>query len=277
MKIKRSYLQLLLGPLAAALVLANCTVKEGSDGDSCTKGDKDSGCECPGGAVGYQVCNSQGVYGSCVCPGTSGDGTSGSTGSSGSGAGTTNGTAGKTGTSQGGSGNGSQAGAGNDTTEGGADNAGGSGEGGAGGAGVAIDPDDCYSCLAVQCPQELDACLNDPTCISADADGTGQYERISTCIEAERASGLVKRDVVRGCGVTIGASPDPDVISAWAPVGMAATTTNLMNCMATSGSETPNADWANSDANFPVDAQNNVKPTAWPADSCAKLSCTSKH
>jgi hypothetical protein len=128
--------------------------------------------------------------------------------------------------------------------------------------------------LLQQCNTELEACLDDPICFSTDGDGTGQYERIIACIDRERETGLVKRDVVRGCGVTIGASSNPDLVSDWAPESMADTTTNLLNCLATSASDPkgPNADWANDMAtNFP-----NNMPTAWPADSCAKISCTGK-
>jgi hypothetical protein len=45
--------------------------------------------------------------------------------------------------------------------------------------------------------------------------------------------------------------------------------------MATSSSQTPNADWANSDENFPI-VNDDVVPAPWPGDSCAKLSCTAK-
>lgn len=271
MNIKRSYFHGLLAAVTVGLLLANCTVKE-SNGDECTKGDKNSGCECPGGLVGYQVCNSEGVFGSCVCP--SGNSTSGS----GSGGSSSN-------NNEGGSGNETSSGASSGAgTTGGTSSmneagAGGaiSGEAGAGGAGTTemFDPNDCEACLAVLCKDEYDACLTDEQCFSEMGDGSGQYERIAACIIDQRASGLVKRDVVRGCGVTIGASPDPDLQSAWAPEGMADTTTNLLNCMATSSKETPNADWANSDENFPI-VDDMVMPTPWPSDSCAKLACTSK-
>jgi hypothetical protein len=113
--------------------------------------------------------------------------------------------------------------------------------------------------------------LADEQCFSANSDGSGEYEAISTCIELARADGLVKRDAVRGCGVTFGASPDPDLASDWAPQTMAATTTDLLNCLATSNGLPTNADWANDLAtNFP-----NNMPAPWPEDSCAKLACTS--
>ena len=86
--------------------------------------------------------------------------------------------------------------------------------------------------------------------------------------------GLVKRDVVRGCGVTIGASADPDVISSWAPEGMDPVTTDLLNCMADAPGAAP-ASWANDDRNYPVDGNDMINPTPWPDGTCAKLACTS--
>lgn len=264
MNIKRSYFKLLMASAGVGLFLANCTVKNSTD-DSCEKGDKDTGCACPGGLTGYQVCDSDGVFGSCICPDDN------------SGAGTGNGTAGKN-SSTGGTGNEG----GEPTTSGGKTNTAGTdtggvapvtgGAGGEGGAGPIVFPDyeTCEECLEDLCQTELDACLADEQCFSAAADGSGEYEAISECIEAERASGIAKRDAVRGCGVTLGASSDPDLVSLWAPQGMAAATTNLLNCLATSSSLTPDADWANDPANFPNDV-----PTAWPEDSCAKLACTS--
>jgi len=128
--------------------------------------------------------------------------------------------------------------------------------------------------LADRCAKEYAACDADPKCISADLDGTGQYERIAACIDTERVKGVVKRDVVRGCGVTIGASPDPDVISAWAPENMAATTTNLLNCMADAPGADP-ASWANDDRNYPVDGNDMINPTPWANGTCAKDACAS--
>jgi hypothetical protein len=258
MNIKRSYLKLAMSSVTVGLFLANCTVKE-SQSDECERGDKDTGCECPDGAVGYQVCNSSGVFGSCQCPGSENTaGTSGNGGSSSStDGGAPSGIAGKTHIIAG-------ADAGGAPTEPGA-----GGAGGEGGAGFPVFAT-CEECLMQLCATELDACLNDVQCFSADGDGSGEYEAISTCIESERASGVAKRDAVRGCGVTFGASSNPDLASDWAPQDMAATTTNLLNCMATSSSQTPNANWANDPANFP-----NNMPAPWPEDSCAKLACTS--
>jgi hypothetical protein len=263
MNIKRSYFKLLMASAGVGLFLANCTVKQGDD--ECERGDKDSGCDCPGNAKGYQVCDSDGVFGECICPdgntaGTSGENTAGKNSSTGG----TSGDEGGAPSSSGGKGGTYTAG----TGAGGVDAV----NGGAGGEGGAA-PDymeDCQKCLADLCKTEFDACFADPDCFSADGDGTGEYEAISTCIETARADGLVKRDAVRGCGVTFGASPDPDSVSLWAPQAMAATTTNLLNCLATSDSLPTNADWANDPANFP-----NGTPAPWPADSCAKLACTS--
>lgn len=270
MNIKRSYFKLLMASAGVGLFLANCTVKNSSD-ESCEKGDKDVGCDCPGGLTGYQECDSDGVFGSCVCPDDN------------SGAGRNNsGVGGKSALVDGGAGN---EGGEPSTPSGGKASTGGTSAGGAGGAatvtagaggeggdGPVVSPTyvTCEDCLADVCQAQLDACLADAQCFSVDGDGSGEYEAISECIEAERASGVAKRDAVRGCGVTLGASSDPDLVSLWAPQGMAPTTTNLLNCLATSSSETPNADWANDPNNFP-----NGVPTAWPEDSCAKLACTS--
>ena len=264
MNIKRSYFKLLMASAGVGLFLANCTVKEG---DECDKGDKDSGCDCPGNATGYQVCDGDGVFGECICPdgntaGTGNDNTAGKNSSTGGTSGDEGGaptsTAGNAGTTY-------TAG----TSAGGVAAVNG-GAGGEGGAGMPDYMENCSACLDDLCKTELDACLADPDCFSADGDGSGEYEAISSCIETARADGLVKRDAVRGCGVTFGASPNPDLASDWAPQTMAATTTNLLNCLATSNSQPTNADWANDPANFPNDV-----PAPWPADSCAKLACTS--
>jgi len=155
-------------------------------------------------------------------------------------------------------------------------------EGGAAGT-ANIDPTDCGACLATLCPKQWAAseAANETSsssgeyCLSKNTDGTGQYERIIKCVDGQRASGLVKRDVVRGCGVTIGASPDADLISAWAPEGMAPATTNLLNCMADAPGAQP-ASWANDDANYPLDKDNVPQPAPWAAGTCAKLACTSQ-
>lgn len=264
MNIKRSYFKLLMASAGVGLFLANCTVKSSSD-ESCEKGDKAVGCDCPGSLTGHQVCDSDGVFGACVCPDDN------------SGAGTKNSSTAGTSTDEGGApaSTGGKSGNTAGTDSGGvAPVAGGAGgAGGEGGAGPVVFPtyNTCEDCLLDLCQAEMDACLADEQCFSAAADGSGEYEAISECIEAERAKGgVAKRDAVRGCGVTLGLSSNPDLASDWAPQGMAPATTNLLNCLATSSSETPNADWANDPANFPNDV-----PTAWPEDSCAKLACTS--
>jgi len=269
MNIKRSYFKLLMASATVGLFLANCTVKNATDdtdtkeGEACEEGDTNSGCKCADDSIGFQECNSKGVYGKCVC-----DDTSGSAGTNNSTAGKSNGTAGTDGNEGGApvSNGGTTYTAG---TAGVAPVTGGAG--GEGGAGPVVFPAfaTCEECLAELCPTEFDACFSDEQCFSAASDGSGEYEAISLCIEGERAKGIAKRDAVRGCGVTFGASPDASLASDWAPVGMAPTTTNLLNCMATSNSLTPDADWANDPANFPNDV-----PTAWPEDSCAKLACT---
>jgi len=275
MNIKRSFFTLLMGSAGFGLFLANCTVSTSSS-DKCSKGDKDTGCECPGKITGYQVCNSSGVFGDCQCPGTN------TAGSSNSSAGNTSTEAGAGNMSEGGTtGKGGTTGNGGATTTAGTattagTDAGGvsSAEGGAGGAGGENGgfPDfvTCEDCLMELCPTQFTACLDDPQCFSTDGDGTGEYEAISTCIEGERASGVAKRDAVRGCGVTFGANSNPDLVSPWAPHDMAGTTTDLINCMATSQSLPVDAKWANASTNFP-----NGVPAPWPNDSCAKLACTS--
>lgn len=267
MNIKRSYLQLFLGSVTVGLFLANCTVQQAKDDGSCAKGDVQNGCACPDGSVGYQKCTSEGVFGSCVCPASNSGGGASNTGTAGK---TSGNDAGATSTPIGGKTGSGTAGSYTAGGDGGAapivDPAAG-GAGGAGGApGLTFDPEDCESCLAVLCKNELDTCLADDTCFQ-------QYADITDCINGERATGLAKRDVVRGCGVNVGTSPNASLQSFWGdPQTLAPETTNLLNCMATSSSETPSSAWANDLAtNFP-----NNMPAPWPADSCAKLSCTSK-
>lgn len=264
MTIKRSYRHLFMGSLAVALLLANCTVKEDAD-DSCEKGDKDVGCDCPGNAEGYQTCTSEGVFGSCICPDETG-GTAGVGNTSGTSAG------------GGGQDEGGAAGGGTGGTSGGAGEAGAGGasspEGGAGGEGgeggeAPFAFVDCDECLQTLCADQWDACLgadDDELCLN-------QYFAVSECIEADRSLNNVTRDRLRGCGVTLGASPNSNLVGAWAPEQMTAEATDLINCMATSAEVVPpNGDWADvNGASFPESG-----PTPWPADSCAKLACTSK-
>ncbi len=266
MIIKRSYLHLLMGSVGVALLLSNCTVKEDNDG-SCEKGDKEVGCDCPGNTKGYQECGKDGVFGSCICTkGSSGSGNTGGGddegGSDSGGSGGTSG-GGSAGTSGGGSdgkGGASDAGA----------NAGGAPEGGADGAGG--EPpfafETCTECLETLCAAEWEACAaaEDELCET-------QFGQVADCIEEDRATGPngtnVTRDRLRGCGVTLGTSANPSV-GDWAPAQMTDETTNLINCLATSSSELPDDEWANLNGpNF----QGGPKP--WPADSCAKLACTS--
>lgn len=272
MTIKRSYFHFLMGSAAVALFLANCTVKEKADDGSCDKGDKQTGCDCPGGLTGYQECNAKGVYGSCVCPDDNSNAGTGNTSTAGKTGGDEGGTSagGTTYGGNGGTGNTSTAGDGNVA----AANAGGASDGGAGGAGgldlSQIDPDDCEGCMAIVCPKEWKACEDDVKCIGPDGGPKGQYERITECITEQRVDGNVPRDVVRACGVSIGTSPTGNFNDVWAPEGMEPTTTAILNCMATSASEEPNAAWANDTDNY------DPKVTVWPKDSCAKLACTSK-
>jgi hypothetical protein len=256
MNSKRSVWKLLVSVACVGLFVTNCTIKTDDDDSSgCTPGKKKDCSACDNGVTGSQTCQDDGSYGACVCPGSvNGGASSGGASSGGSSSGGKSATAGYAGT----------------WTGGGASVA---GEGGEGGTGPVVYAD-CLDCLADRCAKEYAACDADPKCISADLDGTGQYERIAACIDTERVKGVVKRDVVRGCGVTIGASPDPDVISAWAPENMAATTTNLLNCMADAPGADP-ASWANDDRNYPVDGNDMINPTPWANGTCAKDACAS--
>lgn len=250
------------------LFLANCTVKNSTD-ESCEKGDVDNGCECPGNQTGYQKCNSDGVFGECICPDDNSNAGTGNTSTAGKNS-STGGTDGEGGepTSTGGktytAGTNSGAGVASVTA----------GAGGEGGAApitfVPTDPNDCEECLAVLCADEKKKCDEDTSVPSSCLD---QYAAIIDCIDAERENGLVKRDAVRACGVSLGSSSTGNFNDAWAPADMLPTTTDLLNCLATSATDPqgPNPDWANDPNNFPA-----AGPTPWPADSCAKFSCTAK-
>jgi hypothetical protein len=125
-----------------------------------------------------------------------------------------------------------------------------------GGSGV----DSCDQCMVMNCSQEFDDCFADPMCISGDPMKPGQYEVVTACVEQLRTSRAVKRVDLRNCGLTVGTG------SAWPPVGMADSTTNIINCMATGQTNVPmNNSWA--------DPQNVTQP--WAPNSCAKLACTS--
>jgi len=120
--------------------------------------------------------------------------------------------------------------------------------------------DACDKCLDMQCGKELDDCLADPVCFSGDPQDPGQYEQVTSCVEQLRTRQAVKRPDLRNCGLTVGTG------SGWPPDGMADTTTNLINCMATGQTMIPmNNSWA--------DTQNLSQP--WAPASCAKLACTS--
>jgi hypothetical protein len=279
MKSLRSSFGLLLVTFGAALLFANCKVTSVESDESCTPNETRH-CTCTNGDDGSQVCNSKGTaYNACRCEGTDGGG-SANNGSGGDGNTATEGghesDGGTAGSSTGGTANG---GSGGTAANGGAagSTSAAAGMGGEGGANFDdIDPTDCAACLAQLCPTQWQACEADANCQSPDLDGSGQYERIQNqCVEPERRSGVVKRDVVRGCGVSIGRSTDPDYLSDWAPEDMAQSTIDLMNCMAM-GSRSPDGSWANDPNNFPVDDEQVIHPVPWPDGTCAKLACTSK-
>ena len=256
----RSMWKLFVGVAGLGLLVNNCTIKTDDSGSAgagnassgaCSPiGAKKSGCICAGNLTSYQLCTEEGIFGACVCDDVSVGGASSVAGGT------------------------SYAGATSHAGTGGASSAGAAAVGDAGAGGdTNVVYATCEDCLADRCQKQFDACNADPTCISANVDGSGQYELIAACINKERVNGLVKRDVVRGCGVTIGASPDPD-FSLWAPAGMDPVTTDLLNCMADApGAQA--ASWANDDANYPVDSNDMINPTPWAAGTCAKDACTS--
>jgi hypothetical protein len=125
-----------------------------------------------------------------------------------------------------------------------------------GGSGV----DSCDQCMVMKCSQEMNECFADPMCISGDPMAPGQYEIVTACVEQLRTMTAVKRGDLRMCGLRVGTG------TAWPPVGMADSTTNIINCMATGETNVPmNNDWA---------APQNLM-TPWAPTSCAKLACTS--
>lgn len=260
---KRSSFGFLFATLGAVALFTNCTVKSvdgdgdagasngnnttnNSTGDVCDKGETKA-CTCTNGKSGAQDCNSdQSGFDRCVCDGVPDTG-----GSSSGGSGNNGGEPAETGgTTYGG--NGAYAGE-SPTTDGGA----------GGAAPVQIDPTDCAGCLEQLCAAEFDACDKDLDC-------PDQFSNVLDCITMERGNGLVKRDAVRGCGVTIGASPDPSTPAgaAWAPQQMAQATTNLINCLASGDGN--DVSWANDDANF------TPAIVPWKDGTCAKLACTSE-
>jgi len=263
-------MKLLLGVSGMGLLVTNCTLKSASDdaaagaSGTCVAG-KVIECACPGGKKGTQSCLASSTYGTCDCSAAT-DG-----GASSGGASAAGGASSSSGATSGGA-NGVAAATGNDAGAGGASEA---GAGGAGGEGPVVYAT-CDDCLADRCKAQYDACFDNPNCVSTNVDGSGQYEKIAACIDKQRvANGLVKRDVVRGCGVTIGANPAANFTDAWAPEEMDPVTTDLLNCMADAPGAAP-ASWANDDANYPVDSNDMINPTPWPANTCAKDACTSK-
>jgi len=249
--------KVLLGVVGVGLLVTNCTIKTD---DSCDPGEKKNCNSCDNNVTGTQTCGDDGTYGACYCPGSVNGGGSNAGGSN---AGASSVAGGSSGGASNGGASSNHAGEAGATT---------SGDAGAGGEAPTVFAN-CEACLDVRCAKEYAACDADPDCISTDIDGTGQYERIAKCINQERVKGLVKRDVVRGCGVTIGVSADPNY-DAWAPTNMDPTTTALMNCMADAPGATA-ASWANDDTNYPVDSNDMIHPTPWPAGTCAKDACTS--
>ena len=243
---------LLLSTFGAVVLMANCTVKEssGDDDDSstsgCTKGKVVTGCLCTGNTVGSQTCGSDHKYGACECP----DGQTSLGGSaSNNGGESSTPTAGKTSTGGYSTGGAYGAGgAGGDNVSPAEGGAGGEAQGGA----PAIDPTDCLGCLQALCQPQFDACTANDICSGANADDPGQSGPSWQCITDARADGLVTRDKVRGCGVTLGASSDPDNLAfAWAPEGMDPTTTELVNCLAMGDGDpdtTVDVSWTGGDA-----------------------------
>ncbi|HVY31444.1 MAG TPA: hypothetical protein VHB79_33050 [Polyangiaceae bacterium] len=258
MKSMRSSFALLFTSLGASLLFANCTLKSVDDGtDTTCSAGATRHCACTNGDEGAQQCNSKGSgYGECKCDGsiTVGGSSSNTTNNNESGAGNETSTGGKGGTSS------TTAG----TSAGGAEPTSEAGAGGGGGEAPAIDPaTDCDNCISMQCATQYEAC-------ATNADCPDQYAAVLDCITTARGDGLVKRDVVRGCGGSLGSNPAPSTPSdfEWAPAQMDPTTTALLNCMASGDAE--DLTWANSESNF--------SPTVapWPAGTCAKLSCTSE-
>ncbi len=275
MNSKWSYLKLLVVGAGVSLFITNCTVTTSDGGSggtgsgSCVPGNKVTGCTCSGNVVGSQTCLADGTFGACVCASSGDAGSGGTTAATGGSA--SAGTAGST-TTSGGTG-GASSGYAGETADAGA--------GGAPACDSGIDPTDCYSCLSALCTKQWNACLAETEktatgqsyCISSTQDGSGQIERVFDCITGERAKGLVKRDVVRACGATVGDSADPQYFL-WAPEEMTQATTDLMNCMADVPGETTPGTWAH--APNISDDENATPLRPWDDCTCAKISCTSK-
>ncbi|HWA77383.1 MAG TPA: hypothetical protein VG937_33840 [Polyangiaceae bacterium] len=248
MKSARSLSNLLIAGAFVAALVSSCTIETKDDDDDETGGKS--------GATGGTSATTGGSSSETGGSNSTTGGTSATTGGSASTGGSTTTTGGATTNGGASSGAGGEA-AGSGGTGG---DGGGDGQGGAGGAGGASF-DDCESCLDAKCQKELDACLGDPLCFSDAGDGSGQYEQIIVCVDQIRVSRPVKRIDLRTCGTQVGTN------DLWPPDGMADTTRNLINCMATGvTNEAENDAWANS-SNV-----NNV----WAASSCAKLACTAQ-
>jgi hypothetical protein len=249
MKSARSLSNLVVAGAFVAALVSSCTIETKGDDDDETGG-KSSGAT--GGSSATTGGGSSETGGSSTTTGGSTSTTGGSTSTTGGSTSTTGGaiTSGGASSGAGGEAGGAGGGIGGD-----------GGQGGAGGAGGASF-DDCESCLDAKCQKELDACLADPLCISDAGDGSGQYEQIMVkCVDPIRTTRPVKRIDLRTCGTQVGTN------DLWPPDGMADTTRNLINCMATGvTNEAENDAWANS---------SNVS-NPWAAGSCAKLACTSQ-
>lgn len=254
MKTKRSMWMGLLFVASAGFLVTNCTIKsddDTDDGSACTPGATRTGCECADKSEGFQTCSSEGVYGGCQCSPANEAGASNA------------------------GGGGASAGSAGSAGEGGSTSPGDAGAGGEAG-GESIDPLDCYGCLTKLCAPEWDACAaedeNNPPdtsspgdyCLSSTADDSGQIEKIMLCITDLRSKGLAKREAVRSCGASLGASSDPQFFE-WPPAKMTPATEVLMNCMADAPDEVNTGAWASSE----------VVNTPWVDMTCAKLACTS--
>ncbi|HET7543537.1 MAG TPA: hypothetical protein VFK05_26875 [Polyangiaceae bacterium] len=271
MNSKRSVWKVLLGVVGVGLLVTNCTIKTKTD-DDCTPGHKKNCNACDNGVTGSQTCQDDGSYGECVCPGSVNAGSSNGGGSSAAGSTSSGGTSNAAGYS------GSTTTSGGATTNGGASSSA-AGEGGEGGEGTLnVDPTDCAGCLDKLCALEWQDCVLEDEdhpetpghyCLSANADGSGQIEKVLDCIDAERKKGLVKRDAVRACGSSLGTSADPSFFQ-WPPTDMTAVTTQVLNCMADSPTELTPGTWADS-SNIPTSGS----PKPWLDNTCAKLACTS--
>jgi hypothetical protein len=246
MKSKRSFLKLCAASIGTLVLVSNCVIKSSTDdGVSCSAG-ATVACSCEGSSVsGTKTCNSLGnAFSLCVCVSGAGGATGTGGASSTSGAPGTSGT-----TATGGTGT-----SGSTGTGGVAGEAGTSG----GDAGAAGSPfDNCDECVSLNCDAEFSACQG--TCLD-------QYGAIAACMEDKRTAADVKRAGLRDCGDEV---LGQQAGTAWPPPGMDPATTDLVNCMA-SGASPANNSWADTTN---IDA--NGVSTPWPADSCAKLACTS--